>query len=301
MADFVSPSWHWFITIVTILSLLGCLWLIFANRSGKGEGGDDAEPTGHVWDENLQELNNPLPKWWFNLFLITIVFSGVYLVLYPGLGSFPGILNWSQAAQYEQEVSAANAKYDPLFERFAGTEIPALAGSEEARKAGESLFANYCTVCHGSDARGAPGFPNLRDDAWLYGGTPEAIKQSITNGRRGAMPSWEAALGEEGVDNVATYVEQLAGREVDASAAAMGKEKYDQLCIACHMPDGTGNPALGAPNLTDGAWLYGGTRHSIRESIAKGRNGVMPPHGDFLGEAKVHLLASYVYGLSQGN
>lgn len=299
MADFVAPSWHWFIAIVTVLSLLGCLWLILANRSEKGS--KQGQPTGHVWDENLQELNNPLPRWWFNLFLITIIFGGVYLALYPGLGSFPGVLNWSQAAQYEQEVAAANDKYDPLFEKFAGTEIPALVDNDEAQQTGESLFANYCTVCHGSDARGAPGFPNLRDDAWLYGGTPDAIKASIMNGRRGAMPAWEQALGEEGVQNVATYVEKLAGRDVDEAAAAKGKEKYDMLCVACHMPDGTGNQALGAPNLTDDAWLYGSTRHTIEQTIAKGRNGVMPPHGDFLGEAKVHLLAAYVYGLSKGN
>lgn len=298
MADFVSPSWHWFITIVTILSLLGCLWLIFANRSDKSSD-KEAEPTGHVWDGNLQELNNPLPRWWFNLFLITIIFSGIYLVLYPGLGSFQGVLNWSQASQYEQEIAAANAQYDPLFERFAGTEIPALVDNEEARQAGERLFANYCTVCHGSDARGAPGFPNLRDDAWQYGGTPEAIKHSIANGRVGAMPAWQAALGDEGVDNVVTYVEKMAGRDVDDAAAAKGKEKYDTMCVACHLPDGSGNPALGAPNLTDGNWLYGGSRHSIRESVAKGRNGVMPPHGEFLGEAKVHVLSAYVYGLSQ--
>ena len=199
---------------------------------------------------------------------------------------------------YENEIAEANAKYDPLFEKFAGTEIPALAADADAMKAGERLFANYCTVCHGSDARGAPGFPNLRDGAWLYGGTPEAIKHSILNGRVGAMPGWAAALGEDGVENVTTYVESLSGRNVDAGLAAKGKEKYDTLCIACHLPTGTGNPALGAPNLTDDAWLYGGSRYTIRESIANGRNGNMPAHGEFLGEAKVHLLSAYVYSLS---
>ncbi len=299
MADFVSPYWHWFITVPSVVGLLACLWLIFANREGKPSG--EAQPMGHVWDEDLQELNNPLPSWWFNLFLITIIFGGIYLALYPGLGTFAGYLGWSQTGQYDQEVSSANAVYDPLFERFAGTEVAALADDQEAQKAGERLFANYCTVCHGSDARGAPGFPNLRDGAWLYGGDPQVIKASIQNGRQGAMPAWGAALGEEGVDNVVAYVESLAGRDVDAAAAAKGKEKYDAMCVACHLPDGTGNPALGAPNLTDDDWLYGGTRHTIRESIANGRNGYMPPHGEFLGDAKVHLLAAYVYGLSKGN
>lgn len=298
MADFVSPFWHWFIAVVTVVSLLGCLWLMYANRIGKGPG--KTESTGHVWDEDLEELNNPLPRWWFNLFLITIIFGGVYLVLYPGLGSFQGVLNWSQAARYDQEVADASVRYDPLFERFSGVDIAALADDDEARQAGERLFANYCTTCHGSDARGAPGFPNLRDDAWLYGGQPETIKASIMNGRRGAMPAWGAALGEDGVRDVAAYVEQLAGREVDAEAASRGKARYDAMCVACHLPDGTGNPQLGAPDLTDNAWLYGGSTYTIRESIANGRNGVMPPHGEFLGEARVHVLAAYVYGLSKG-
>ena len=301
MADFVSPGWHWFIAVVTVISLLACVWLIFANRSGKRTGGGKVGVTGHKWDEDLEELNNPLPRWWFNLFLITIVFGFVYLVLYPGLGTFQGVLNWSQTGQYEQEVAAANAAYDPLFEQYAGTEVPALADNGEAMRAGERLFATYCTTCHGSVARGAPGFPNLRDDAWLWGGAPETIKQTIAGGRAGVMPAWEAALGEQGVRNVAAYVEKFAGRDVDEAAAAAGKEKYDMLCVACHMPDGTGNPQLGAPNLTDDAWLYGASTYSIRESIANGRNGVMPPHGEFLGEAKVHLLAAYVYSLSNKN
>ncbi|GJL82262.1 MAG: Cbb3-type cytochrome c oxidase subunit [marine bacterium B5-7] len=300
MADFVDPSWHWFIVIATIVSLLACLWLVLANRRSDSDS-VEGEPTGHVWDEDLRELNNPLPRWWFNLFLITLIFGGVYLVLYPGLGSFPGVLHWTQLEQYQDEVAEANATYNPLFEKFMSTDIPALVKNKEAQVAGERLFANYCTQCHGSDARGAPGFPNLRDDAWLYGGSPEAITQTLTNGRRGVMPAWAGALGEEGVENVTSYVESLAGRDVDADMAAKGKEKFNMLCIACHLPDGTGNQALGAPNLTDDDWLYGGTRRTISESIANGRNGVMPAHGEFLGEAKIHVLAAYVYGLSKNN
>jgi cytochrome c oxidase cbb3-type subunit III len=296
MADFVSPFWHWFIASVTVISLLACVWLIFANRSGKSSG--KAQPTGHVWDEDLKELNNPLPRWWFNLFLITIIFGGVYLVLYPGLGSFSGVLNWTQTSQYEEEMAEAGAIYDPLFEQFAQTGIEQLVDNEEAMLAGERLFANYCSVCHGSDARGAPGFPNLRAGVWSWGGSPDAIKTSIMTGREGVMPGWQGALGDDGVRDVAAYVESLAGRDVEASSANRGKEKYEMLCVACHLPDGTGNQALGAPDLTDSVWVHGGSTYRIRESIAEGRLGVMPAHGEFLGEARVHLLAAYVYSLS---
>lgn len=298
MADFTSSFWHWFISITTVLSLLWCLWLVLVNRIEKPS--TQVQSTGHVWDEDLRELNNPLPRWWFVLFILTIIFGAVYVVLYPGLGAYQGMLGWSQVGRYEAEVAEARATYDPLFDRFASIPVAELSKDAEAMRAGERLFANYCTTCHGSDARGAPGFPNLRDDTWLWGGAPEAIEMSITSGRQGVMPAWQGALGDDGVRNVAAYVEQLAGREVDAEFAAAGKEKYDMLCIACHQADGSGNPALGAPNLTDRDWLYGGSTYSIRQSIAGGRNGVMPPHGEFLGASRVHLLSAYVYSLSRG-
>jgi len=186
-----------------------------------------------------------------------------------------------------------------VIEKFQKEDIAALASNPDAMRTGERLFVNYCAVCHGSDARGATGFPNLRDNDWLYGGEPEAIKASIMNGRTGAMPSWEAALGgEEGVNQAANYVMQLSGRSVDDKLAAAGKEKFDMLCVGCHMPGGTGNHAIGAPNLTNNTWLYGGSPRVIKETIARGRNGRMPAHAEFLGEAKVHILAAYVYSLS---
>lgn len=297
MADFVSEFWSWFIIIPTVIGILILFPLVYYNR-GQKQTGDEADKMGHAWDEDLEEYNNPLPGWWLNLFYITLVFGIVYLILYPGLGSFGGVLGWTSQQRYENELEQAEARYGPIFEQYQQTDIRALAGNDEAMATGERLFANYCAQCHGSDARGAPGYPNLRDDDWLWGGEPGQIKETISNGRTGAMPGWQDALGEEGLFNVTEYVLSLSGRQHDSSVAEKGKQQYDQLCIACHGPDGTGNVAMGAPDLTDRTWLYGGTQKTVMESIAKGRQGQMPPHGDFLGEAKVHLLAAYVYHLS---
>jgi cytochrome c oxidase cbb3-type subunit 3 len=255
---------------------------------------------GHGWDGDLEELNNPLPRWWLNLFYLTLVFGLVYLLLYPGLGVYQGLLGWSQTGEYEREVAAADARFNPLYEKYRGEDLRVLAADREAMKTGERLYMNYCTGCHGSDARGAPGFPNLRDADWQWGGAPAAIKASILDGRSGVMPPWGAALGPEGVLNVAEHVLSLSGRKVNADTAAAGREKYKQLCVACHGADGKGNPALGAPNLTDPIWLYGGSQRAVMESIEKGRSGRMPAHREFLGEARVHLIAAYVYSLSVG-
>jgi cytochrome c oxidase cbb3-type subunit 3 len=297
MSDFTSEIWSWFIIAVVVGSIVWLFYLLHGNKKIEGEQG---VPTGHVWDENLQELNNPLPRWWLIMFYITIFFAIAYLVLFPGLGTFKGILGWTEVGQYEDEVAAADAEFGPLFAKFEQTPIPELAKNSAAMAAGERLFVNYCAVCHGSDARGAPGFPNLRDNDWLWGGTPEKIEESILNGRdSNSMAAWEAALGgEQGVNEVAEYVMSLSGRQVDKALAAKGKEKFDAICVGCHMPDGTGNQALGAPNLTDNIWLYGGSPRTIKESIAKGRHGKMPAHKDFLGKAKSHILAAYVYSLS---
>lgn len=296
MADFTSEFWSWFIIIITGG---GILWLIYLLQGNDKAESQQGVPTGHVWDENLEELNNPLPRWWLIMFYITIVFSIGYLVLYPGMGSFQGILGWSEVKEYEQEVADADAEFGPLFAKFEQTPIPELAMDESAMNAGERLYVSYCSVCHGSDARGAPGFPNLRDNDWLYGGAPENIEASILHGRNGVMPAWEGPLGgDEGVSQVADYVMSLAGREVDAASAEAGKAKYDMFCAGCHMPGGTGNIALGAPDLTNNIWLYGGSPRSIKESIAKGRNGAMPAHSEFLGAAKSHILAAYIYSLS---
>jgi len=253
---------------------------------------------GHKWDGDLEELNNPLPRWWLNMFYITMAWAVVYLLLYPGVGTHPMLLGWSQVKQYDEEMAAAEERYGPIFEKFMSEDIVVVARSPEALKIGRRLFVNYCASCHGSDAGGNPGFPNLRDADWLYGGTPEAIKTSIMNGRNGVMPPWGAAVGDEGVKNVAQYVLSLNGREFNEAAARIGEKTFNTLCVACHQAGGIGNQALGAPNLTNNTWLYGGSPKSIEASIADGRNGQMPSHADFLGEAKAHLLAAYVYSLS---
>jgi cytochrome c oxidase cbb3-type subunit 3 len=299
MADFNSDFWHWYIAILTVLSILACIWLLRWMTTGYKKS-DTVESTGHVWDGDLTELNNPLPRWWLGLFYITIAFSGFYLLLYPGLGSYEGILGWTSQGEYEQEVAKVEAEVGPLFERYQQTSILDLTKDEMAIKVGERLYINYCTTCHGSDARGARGYPNLRDGDWIWGGTPDDIKTTIMNGRQAAMPAWEAALGgERGVDEVAQYILSLSGRATISELASKGKAKFEIFCVACHGVDGKGNTALGAPNLTDDTWLYGGSLTRISESIAKGRNGKMPAQGDFLGDAKVHLLSAYVYSLSQ--
>lgn len=296
MSDFTSEFWSWFIIAIVGGGIIWLFYLLMGTNKAETEEG---VPTGHVWDENLEELNNPLPRWWLYMFYITMFFSIGYLILYPGMGSFKGILGWSEIGEYEAEVAEADAEFGPLFAQFEETSIPELASNEAAINAGERLFVSYCAVCHGSDARGAAGFPNLRDSDWLYGGSPEQIELSIMNGRSGTMPAWEGPLGgAEGVEKVANYVMSLAGRDVDAASAAAGKEKFDMLCAGCHMPDGTGNHALGAPNLANNVWLYGGSPRTIKETIAKGRNGRMPAHNEFLGKAKSHVLAAYVYSLS---
>jgi len=299
MADFTSGFWSWYIGIITVGGLVWLIYLLQINSKGKLPSSGEAEATGHVWDEDLQELNTPLPRWWLIMFYITIAYGVGYLIFYPGMGAYQGLLGWSQQGEYEAEVSVAEAKYGPLYEKFLNQDMAVLANDDSAMKTGERLYVNYCSVCHGSDARGARGFPNLRDNDWLYGGTPENIKASIMHGRSGAMPAWEASLGgEEGVTQVANYVMKLSGRSVDGGLASAGKQKFDMFCTGCHLPEGTGNQAIGAPDLTNNIWLYGGSPAAIEQTIAKGRQGLMPAHGEFLGEAKVHILAAYIYSLS---
>ena len=300
MADFTSSFWNWYIIIPTVGGIIACFLLIRWLSGGNLPSGDEAKSMGHVWDEDLEELNNPLPSWWLNLFYITLVFGIIYLLLYPGLGTFKGMLGWTSTSQYQEEMDKADARFGPLFERYREQDIAAVAADPEARRIGKRLFLNYCATCHGSDAGGARGFPSLRDNAWLYGGSPEQIETSILDGRSGVMPAWQDSLGDEGISEVTDYVFSLSGRDVDEAAAARGKEKYQTFCVACHGADGGGNQALGAPSLKDNVWLYGGTRSAVMETLAKGRNGQMPPHKEFLGEDKVHLLAAYVFSLSTG-
>ncbi len=297
MADFVSGFWNWYIFILVVLSIVFLVGLVYWMSEGKRKPGEQAKTMGHVWDEDLAELNNPLPGWWLKLYYGTVVFAIGYLVLYPGV--FKGVLGWTEVGEYQAEVKAASEKFDPIFNKYASLDLVALGSQPEALKMGERLYMTYCTACHGSDAGGNPGFPNLRDHDWLWGGDPAQIEATIMNGRSAMMPAWQAALGNEGVYNTAQYVMSLSGRKVNEDAAAAGKEKFQQLCVGCHGPEGKGNPMMGAPNLTDKVWLYGSSESTIMKTIANGRQGRMPAHGEFLGQAKVHLLAGYIHSLSQ--
>ncbi len=299
MSDFTSEFWSWYISIITVVSILACgvfLWKLTTRKLAPGE---QPGTMGHVWDENLEEYNNPLPNWWRWLFYITIVFSLIYLVLYPGLGSFSGVLNWTSTNQYEKEMTAAEEQFGPVFAKYAAMEIPAVAADPEGRKIGENLFLNYCAQCHASDGRGSRGFPNLADNAWQYGGEPETIKLTLLNGRQGIMPPMAAALPGEGVKDVAHYVMSLSGMTHDNLRKTRGAALFQTNCAVCHGTDGTGNKMLGAPNLTDDAWIYGRGESAIIETLVKGRNGVMPAWGEFLGEDKVHILSAYVWSLSK--
>ena len=296
MSDFTSGFWSLFVAGATLVSVVACA-LLLASMSRR-KVATDPDKTAHVWDEDLDEFNNPLPRWWIWLFWITIVFSLAYLWIYPGLGTWPGAAKWTSAGQYVEEVQVAERQYGPLYQKFASLGLKELAADPQARAAGEKLFVTYCTQCHASDARGGKGFPNLTDGDWLYGGEPEVIKESILNGRRGTMPAMGEALKEEGVRDAANFVRSLSGLEHDAIRAARGKASFAAYCAACHGAEGKGNTLMGAPNLTDQVWLYGSSEATLIETISKGRSSVMPAHKEFLGEARVHVLAAYVYGLS---
>jgi cytochrome c oxidase cbb3-type subunit 3 len=296
MGDFTSGFWEIYISVLTIVSILACA--VFLKSQTRTPAPGKVGTTGHVWDEDLAEWNNPLPNWWRWLFYITIVFALVYVALYPGLGIFRGALGWSQVGQYEQEQKRAEATYGPIYAKYAGMAIEKVAADPAAMAIGQNLYLNYCAQCHASDARGSRGFPNLADGDWLWGGDPKQIKEGILAGRNGVMPAFGAALGAEGTKDVAHFVLSLSGAPSDSVRVARGKEKYLQICAACHGPEGKGNHALGAPNLTDKVWLYGSGEASITETINQGRNNVMPAWKDFLGEQKIHVLAAYVWGLS---
>lgn len=291
--------WAWFVAAGTIAFTIWCVWLIhWAGKQGP-QNKEDEDLVGHKWDGDLEEWNNPAPKWWLYLYFGTIAWAVGYMIVYPGVGSFKGLLGWSSHSQYEQEMQAAEARYAPIYERFADMDFETLARDPDAQKLGRSLFASYCTTCHGSDAHGATGYPNLTDDDWLWGNSEDNIIATIKNGRTGAMTSWAAALGgDEGVDNMVRYVQSLSGLAEADEAAMSSQPMFSTVCAACHMPDGTGNPALGAPNLTDDIWLYGSSKEAISTTIADGRMGVMPPHGEFLGDNRTRILAAYVVSLS---
>jgi len=296
MSQFTSTFWDYYVGIVSAVSILACGVFLWSQHVRRPAG---TETTGHVWDEDLAEYNNPLPNWWRWLFYLTILFSIVYLILYPGLGSWKGTLGWTQVGQLEEENRKAEAQFGPLYEKFAKADIAALGNDPAALAVGQKLFLNSCAQCHASDGGGSRGFPNLTDKDWLWGGDAATIVTTITEGRTGVMPPWGEALGAEGVKDVTHYVMSLSGGAADSIRVSRGKEIFDKTCVACHGAEGKGNPALGAPNLTDRIWLHGSGEAAISETIAKGRTNQMPAHKGVLSEAKIRLLAAYVLSLSK--
>lgn len=285
-----------YIMALVALNIFGCWWLLVKTKNLKTD--EDANgKVNHSYD-GIEEYNKPLPRWWLYLFYITIFFSIGYLVLYPGFGHLPGTLGWSQAKQHADEVKVAEAQVAPLYDGFLAKSLTDLSRDPAALAVGGRLFGNNCATCHGADAKGAPGFPNLTDHDWIYGGEPDTIKQTILGGRQGMMPAFGGTLDEPTQLAVRHYVLSLSGREHDNQLAMQGKSTFETVCAACHGVEGKGNPMLGALNLTDDVWLYGGTHGAIADTIKNGRNGVMPAHADLLGEARVHVLAAYVLSLS---
>lgn len=304
----MTTFWSWYITLLTLGTMVALFWLIFATRKSEVHKNPTEQTMGHAFD-GIEEYDNPLPKWWFMLFLGTLVFSVGYLLLYPGLGNFKGLLpgyedGWTQVNQWQREMDRADELYGPIFAKYAAMPIEEVAKDERALKMGGRLFASNCSVCHGSDAKGSYGFPNLTDNSWRWGGEPESIKTTIMHGRMGVMPAQGPMIGEDGVRNVAAYVlTELGGRELpegtEADIAA-GKQIFATLCAACHTPAGTGMAVMGAPNLTQpSAFIYGSSFAQLQQTIRYGRSGNMPAQGDFLGNDKAHLLAAYVLKLSQ--
>ena len=294
----MNAFWSNWVVILTALNIVGALWLLYVtSRKKPGEKGPSEETTGHTWDGDLREYNNPLPRWWLWGFYGSVIFSLGYLAFYPGLGNFAGRLGWTQEKAWATEVAKGRAESDARLARFADLGFNELRKDPEAMRAARNIFANNCATCHGTDAHGSRGFPNLTDADWLHGGDSATIGTTITAGRVAAMPGWEAVLGQEGVEQVANYVLTLSGMPGNALSAA-GAAKFAMVCAACHGTDGRGNTALGAPNLTDAVWLFGGDIATVRETIAKGRNNQMPAHGELLGSLRVKLLTAYVLNLS---
>jgi len=297
MSDFVSGFWNAYVVVIVLGSILACALLLYMQGKATFTPG---KTMGHVWDETLEEYNNPMPKWWSWLFVITVIFALVYLALYPGLGKFQGVLGWSAVGQYNAERERMDATVQPMYAKYLGMDVKALAADKQAMETGKRLYLTYCMQCHGADGRGAKGFPNLTDSDWLYGGEPEQIKQTIADGRMGVMPA-HAQLGADTIKDLANYVRSLSGLPNDSVRAAKGKEAFTSAgCVGCHGMDAKGMQAIGAPNLTDKVWLYGSSEATITETITNGRQNKMPSWKAFLGDAKGHVLTAYVYSLSQG-
>lgn len=306
MSDFTSPFWSYWITAIAVGGVIFCTCILVTQMMARTNRGDEKDLKPHVWD-GLQEYNNPMPRWWSIMFVLTIIFAIIYMAVYPGLGTYKGYFGWTSVGQYEQETAKIEADVAPKYAKYLSTPIEQLAGDKEAMALGKSLFLNNCAQCHGADGGGSKGFPNLTDSDWLYGGWPQNIERSILGGRNGVMPSQAEALKSPvAVNDVANYVMSLSNSPHDVVAAARGKDKFT-LCASCHMAEGTGaisdktggQRGVGAPNLTDKTWLYGGDSKTITETITKGRNNVMPAWACFLGESRVHVLAAYVWQLNR--
>ncbi|MDA8752813.1 cytochrome-c oxidase, cbb3-type subunit III [Halieaceae bacterium] len=291
----MTSFWSGWVIVLTAITLIGITWVLFANRQRDRRSGE--RTTGHEYD-GIEEFDNPLPAWWFWMFTITILWGVGYLIVYPGMGNFAGVLGWSQIEQHDREVAAAEEKFRAMRDRYLAMPVEEIASDPAVRKMGQRMFGIHCAQCHGSDAKGSFGFPNLTDDDWIYGATPDTIKTTLVKGRRAAMPAWQAILGDSGITEATAYVLSLNGREAEPAQVAAGETHFKTYCAACHGMDGTGNPALGAPNLTNGVWLYGGSAEQVATTLRLGRNGVMPAFGDTLTEDKIHILTAWVYGLS---
>ena len=297
----MSRGWSLYVIFLVVLNIVATVWLLWWTARRRPSDQDGSATTGHVWDGDLTEYNKPLPKWWINLFYLTIIYSIGYLAWYPGLGNLAGWSGWTSAGEHDVDKAAADAKLAEAFSRFEGQPIDQIAQDPKAVAFGASIYANNCAMCHGSDARGAKGYPNLTDEDWLWGGSPDQILTTILQGRQAAMPPLAAAIGGDvGVTEVAAYVQSLSGIKADPALAAAGKARFAGVCAACHGVDGKGNPALGAPNLTDKIWLYGNDFATIREAMVLGRNGMMPAHEPIIGETRSRLAAAYVWSLSHG-
>lgn len=316
--DFTSNFWSIYVSVITIVGILGCFWLLWSQTKTvkKKDGSDESELMENVWDEDLQEYNNPLPRWWLIMFILTLVFSCAYLYLYPGLGNYKGNANqvtgitkdgkthaWTSVGQYNEEMAKANDQYKEMYAKYVNTDIKTLANDRDAMTTARNLYNTYCMQCHASDGRGSRGFPNLTDNDWLWGGEPEKIMESIQYGRTGVMEAWGEKLGKDKVEDAANYVLSLSGKTEYGTPAsiARGKEVFNSppaMCVTCHGEDGKGNSEAGYPNLTDDIWLWGGSKQAIINTINNGHNNVMPIWDGFLDESKMHLLTAYVWGLS---
>ena len=300
MSDFFSSSWSYYIAAVALIGIVFCLWLLFTQRAWLKKEVDVVD-TGHVWDGNITELNTSVPRWWTVMYLALCAFGLIYLVLYPGLGSYKGTLNYTTAGQVKADQEALQKRIQPVYDKYSAMSISEIAADSEGRMIGQRLFLNNCAQCHGSDARGARSFPNLADGHWMYGGEPEQIQQSITEGRHGVMPPWGGQITPAEASDIAQYVRSLSGLASDPLQVVRGKRGFDMTCVACHGADGTGNTMLGAPDLTANVWLYGSSEAAIVQTILNGRDNQMPAQKGILSDDQIRMLTAWVWGLSNSN